>query len=104
MKTTEKSKALQELKDWDQVFRALAHESRRRILTVLNARGGKMSAGEIAGRFSCAWATTTRHLGVLREAGLVEVKKTGREVFYELNHKKLLNVVQDWLRWFDTKG
>ena len=37
-----------ELADWDKVFRALSHESRRRVLTVVNARGGSMTAGEIA--------------------------------------------------------
>ena len=41
-----------------------------------------MSSGEIAEQFSTAWSTTTRHLAVLRDAGLVSVEKRGRERVY----------------------
>ena len=60
-----------ELEEYDAVFSALAHATRRHVLLVLNARGGSMTAGEIAERFSCSWPTTSRHLKVLRDAGLV---------------------------------
>ncbi len=68
----------------DAVFAALAHESRRQILLVLHFRGGRATAGEIAQRFACTWPTTTRHLKVLIDAGLVRVEKRGRERWYEL--------------------
>ena len=45
-------------------------------------RGGEMTSGEIAEQFSTAWSTTTRHLAVLRDAGLVSVHKRGRERVY----------------------
>ncbi len=38
-----------------------------------------MTSGEIAEHFSTAWSTTTRHLAVLLDVGLVSVKKRGRE-------------------------
>ncbi len=41
-----------------------------------------MTSGEIAEQFSTAWSTTTRHLAVLRDAGLVSVEKRGRERVY----------------------
>ena len=44
-----------------------------------------MTSGEIAEQFSTAWSTTTRHLAVLREAGLVSVEKRGRERVYRAN-------------------
>lgn len=90
------------LDDWNAVFRALAHESRRQILLILFYRGGRMTAGEVAGRFSCSWPTTTRHLGVLEEAGLVRVRKRGRKRVYELHRERLLGVTGDWLRAFET--
>ena len=41
-----------------------------------------MTSGDIAELFSTAWSTTTRHLAVLRDAGLVSVEKRGRERLY----------------------
>lgn len=92
--------AQQDLEDVEAVFRALAHASRREILLVLQFRGGKMTAGEIAERFSCAWPTTTRHLKVLEEAGLVAVAPRGRERVYRLRRKRLRKVAGAWLDWF----
>lgn len=52
---------------------------------MIAGRGGTMTSGEIAELFSTAWSTTTRHLAVLREAGLVSVEKRGRERVYRAN-------------------
>jgi DNA-binding transcriptional ArsR family regulator len=93
------SKAEQELMDFEEVFWALSHASRRHVLVVLNSRGGKMPAGDIANRFSCSWPTTTRHLKVLEQAGLVRVTREGREQIYEIN-KTRLEVANKWLSWF----
>jgi DNA-binding transcriptional ArsR family regulator len=89
--------------DWEAVFRALAHASRRQILLILHYRAGRMTAGEVAARFSCSWPTTTRHLGVLREAGLVRVTRSGRERIYELDRDRLLAVTGDWLGSFERE-
>ncbi len=92
-----------ELKEVDGIFKALAHASRRHVLLVLHFRGGEMSAGDIADRFACSWPTTTRHLRVLEDAGLVRVTQRGRERFYRLEKKRLQSVVGDWLTWFRRK-
>jgi DNA-binding transcriptional ArsR family regulator len=68
----------------------LAHQTRRAILSVLHANGGVMTSGAIAGRFACSWQTTSRHLRVLKEAGLVQALLRGRERVYQLD--------ADWLR------
>jgi DNA-binding transcriptional ArsR family regulator len=88
----------------DRVFSALAHPSRRHILLTLMFRGGRMSAGEIAERFGCSWPTTTRHLNVLREAGLVSVERRGRERSYVLEASRLQHLVGEWLNWFGKGG
>ncbi len=94
------STAQARLADSDAVFRALAHPSRRHILLVLRFRGGEMTAGEIAERFSCRWPTTTRHLRELEGAGLVDVERRGRERVYHLNTRRLQSVTGEWLDWF----
>ena len=96
----EGSKAEQQLADLDAVMSAIAHASRRQILLVLHFRGGEMTAGENAARFSCSWPTTTRHFGVLREAGLIDVERAGRARVYRLNLDRLKGVVGNWLTAF----
>lgn len=93
------SKAEQDLEDIRVVFAALANASRRHILLVLQFRGGEMTAGEIAGRFGCTWPTTTRHLGVLRDAGLVGVEQRGRQRIYRVNRDRL-RIATGWLESF----
>jgi DNA-binding transcriptional ArsR family regulator len=92
--------ALAELDELERVFAALAHASRRQILGVLKARGGRVQAGDIARRFACSWPTTTRHLRVLEDAGLVRVEQEGRERWYVLEASKLRRVAGGWLRNF----
>jgi len=91
------STAQRTLEDVEAVFSALANSSRRHILLVLHYRGGEMTAGEIAERFDCTWPTTTRHLSVLHDAGLVEKQQSGRQRIYRLNRGRLLEVTSAWL-------
>ena len=98
------SRAERELQDLDQVFRALAHPTRRHVLVVLHARGGEMTAGKIAQRFDCAWPTMSRHLRVLEDAGLVRVERDGRMWVYTLDRERLGRVAGDWIGWFTGAG
>jgi DNA-binding transcriptional ArsR family regulator len=95
------SLAARKLADLEAVFGALAHEQRRHILLTLRFRGGEMTAGAIADRFACSWPTTTRHLRVLQDAGLVTVEKRGRERVYRLARDRLLAVAGTWLTTFN---
>jgi DNA-binding transcriptional ArsR family regulator len=98
---SQRSRAEQELADVEAVFNALSHASRRHILLVLRYRGGEMTAGEIAERFACSWPTTTRHLRLLEDAGLVHVEKRGRERIYRLDQERLRRVTHRWLEPFE---
>ena len=82
------------------VFGALAHQSRRTILLALLARGGEMTSGDIAARFDCSWPTTTRHLRILEDAGLVHVTLRGRQRVYQLDRGRLRSVAGGWLARF----
>jgi DNA-binding transcriptional ArsR family regulator len=85
----------------DAVVDAIAHPARRQILLTLHFRGGAATAGEIAARFEHAWPTTTRHLRVLEDAGLLRHEKDGRTRRYQLDRERLA-LVTEWLGWFDT--
>ena len=89
------------MEELDAVLSALAHPSRRHVLLVVWFRGGSMTAGEIDERFQHTWPTTSRHLRVLEEAGLLIHEKQGRTRVYRVNAEKL-EVVRAWLEWFKS--
>jgi DNA-binding transcriptional ArsR family regulator len=66
----------------DAVSQALADPIRRDILRMV--RDGALTAGAIAGAFSVSRPAISRHLRVLREAGLVRDELRGRERVYQL--------------------
>ena len=78
-------------------FRALADETRRAILRML--RDGPLTSGEIADRFDSSWPTISRHLAVLRDAGLVAAERHGQEIRYELNTSVFQDLAQHLLEW-----
>jgi len=78
----------------NQVFKALADPTRRRVLELL--RKGPMSAGDLADHFPFSKPTMSAHFNVLREADLVEAHKEGKCVIYRLK----LSVLEDALLGF----
>jgi DNA-binding transcriptional ArsR family regulator len=79
------------------VFQALADETRRRILEFL--RTGPRTSGEIADQFQSSWPTISRHLAVLRTAGLVVTERKGQAIYYELNTSVFQDVIQHLVGW-----
>jgi DNA-binding transcriptional ArsR family regulator len=75
-------------------YAALAEPSRRRILDLL--RGGERSVSDLVGRLKLSQPGVSRHLRVLREAGLVEVRPEGRQRWYRLRAEPL-EEVDAWL-------
>ena len=79
------------------VFAALADPTRRRLLELLAA--GERSAGSLAAEFGISRPGVSRHLRVLREAGLVRERGDGRRRLYSVDPAPLAEV-EDWLdRW-----
>ena len=78
----------------DQVLHALADGSRRTVLDVLSR--GEATAGELAALLPIARPGVSRHLRVLREAGLVEVRQDAQRRVYSLRPEPLAEV-DDWL-------
>lgn len=77
------------------VFRALADSTRRQILEEL--RDGELPAGEIAGRFPISGPSISRHLGVLKAAGLVRERRAANRIFYSLVEERLALCVSRFL-------
>lgn len=75
-------------------MRALADDSRRTLLETL--AGGPATAGELAALLPIARPGVSRHLRVLREAGLVEVHREAQRRIYELRPEPLAEV-DEWL-------
>src|ERR1041385_4895120 len=90
------------LEEIDAVFDALAHEARRHILVTLSHLGGELPSGYLAKRFQHSWPTTTRHLNVLEQAGLVEVRRRGRSSHYRLKRDHVQRVLGGWLGMLDA--
>ncbi len=86
----------------NRVFRALADPTRREILALL--RRGPHTSGEIADAFKASWPTISRHLGVLRDAGLILAERDGQRVRYELNTSVVEDLVQHVLGWVGKGG
>jgi len=82
-------------------FRALADPTRRAILELL--RAGPHTSGDIAARFESSWPTISRHLAVLRAAGLVLPERRGQEIYYELNTSVFQDLVQWMMDWANAK-
>ena len=61
---------------------ALADPTRREILNLL--KQSRMSAGDIVKNFSVSGAAISRHLSVLKEAGLIRDEREGKFIYYEL--------------------
>jgi DNA-binding transcriptional ArsR family regulator len=73
----------------DDVFDALSHPTRRRVLEML--KGGGMTAGDLANAFPVSKPTMSGHFAKLRNAGLIRAENCGGSVIYMLN----LSVVEE---------
>ena len=82
-----------------ETFKALSDPARREILNLL--KGGRLTAGEIAGRFDMTAATVSYHLSRLKKAGLIFEIREKNYIYYSLN----ASVLEEVLLWIqDLKG
>ena len=75
-------------------LKALSDPIRRQILDML--KPGRLSAGEIAEKFTVSGAAVSKHLSVLKEADLIRDTREGKFIYYELN-ASVLEEVMLWL-------
>jgi DNA-binding transcriptional ArsR family regulator len=72
------------------VFQAIADPTRRAILLLVASQA--LTAGAIAANFDTARPTVSKHLQILTECELLNQKQSGREVYYQINAKKMKDI------------
>ncbi|MEJ8656093.1 metalloregulator ArsR/SmtB family transcription factor [Streptomyces sp. MS1.AVA.4] len=86
----------------DEVFKALADPSRRRLLDSLNARNGQ-SLRELCAGLEMARQSVSKHLAVLEAAGLVTTVRRGREKLHYLNAVPINAIAERWISRYDRE-
>src|SRR3984957_14621263 len=86
----------------DEVFKALADASRRRLLDSLNARNGQ-SLRELCAGLDMARQSVSKHLAVLEAANLVTTVWRGREKLHYLNAVPINAIADRWIRRYDRE-
>ena len=81
--------------DQDAVWKALADPTRRRLLDLLKA--GPRTTGALAARFPVSRFAVMKHLAILERAGLIIVRREGREGWNHLNAVPLRQIYERWI-------
>ena len=79
-------------------FNAVAEPRRRQILDVL--AGGERPVNDLVALLGLAQPQVSKHLRVLREVGLVDVREEGRQRIYRLNGHAL-KPIHDWVKNYE---
>jgi DNA-binding transcriptional ArsR family regulator len=80
------------------VFNAVAEPQRRAILEFL--AGDERSVGDIVTALDVAQPSVSKHLRVLRDVGLVDVRRDGRQIFYRTNAESI-RPLHEWTGRFE---
>ncbi|QYR21361.1 metalloregulator ArsR/SmtB family transcription factor [Paenibacillus sp. sptzw28] len=80
------------------VFDAIADPTRRRLIRLL-AEAKEMPLHELTAHFQMGRTAVSKHLTILKEAGLVHDRKVGRETLFRLNASPLREI-QDWVAFY----
>jgi DNA-binding transcriptional ArsR family regulator len=84
----------------DEVFRALADPSRRKLLDSLNRRAGQ-TLSELCTGLDMARQSVSKHLAVLEAANLVTTVWRGREKLHYLNAEPINAIADRWISQYD---
>jgi DNA-binding transcriptional ArsR family regulator len=81
------------------VYSAVADPTRRGLIRML-AEAEELPLHEMTAQFGVGRTAVSKHLAILKEAGLVRDRKTGRETRYQLNAAPLREI-QDWISFYE---
>lgn len=76
------------------LFKALCEPNRVALVIHLGLGGAPMTVATIAEAFSVDMSVVSRHLAVLRDAGVLHAEKRGREVYYSVRVKDLAQTLR----------
>ncbi len=75
------------------MLKSIAHPVRFQIITLLN-NGVNLSVSEIQNRLSLDQASTSHHLNIMKDKGVLVSEREGKQVFYSLKFQKFSNIVE----------
>ena len=81
----------------DSIFKALSDPTRRQILRLINDH--ELTAGQISEHFDITAPSMSHHFSVLKQAGLVFVRRDGQQLYYSLNTTVFQDLVAELLSW-----
>ena len=76
-------------RSFSKYFKAFSDQSRLKILKLLTSK--ELTVNEIVAKIGLSQPTVSRHLGILREAGVVIDRRDGQKVYYGLNKGAVQN-------------
>lgn len=85
------------------VFEALGDEHRQRLLLSFEP-GERLNVGQLAELSTLARSTVSHHLKVLREAGVLQQEKVGKEVYYWVNKAFLQEALGNVLQYLQNQA
>ena len=81
-----------------QAFRAVADTTRRAIIDLLTKE--EMNAGEIAKHFTMSRPAVAKHLRILKDCGIVAIRRSGRRRIHRLRPEGL-KILADWISHYE---
>jgi ArsR family transcriptional regulator, arsenate/arsenite/antimonite-responsive transcriptional repressor len=93
-------------KEWRtlaKVFVALGDEHRQRILLTFE-KGERLTVGQIAEVATLSRPAVSHHLKILRQAGVLDAQREGREVYLRINREALEEALSTVLEYVRTEG
>lgn len=86
------------MQEFSMVAKAISDESRARILMMLST--GELCVCQVIEVLGLAPSTVSKHLSILRQAGLIEARKEGRWIYYRISNKitdPMIKKAYDWV-------
>lgn len=84
----------------DEIFKALADPTRRKILRLLEK--GEMPAGRLAECFEISAPSMSHHFNILKQADLIAARRDGQQIYYSVNTTVFQEVIAMLLDMFTT--
>ena len=83
---------IEHLEEAANMLKAIAHPMRIAIISLLED-GARLTVTEIHEKLNLEQSTTSHHLGILKDKGVLSSKRDGKNTFYFLRHESLSNII-----------
>jgi DNA-binding transcriptional ArsR family regulator len=84
---------IEKLESVANMLKAIAHPMRIAILSLLE-NGGKMTVSEIHQKLGIEQSSTSHHLGILKDKGVLYSKRDGKNTYYSLKHENFAKIIE----------